>query len=402
MQTQTLPRPHRASRREPSPPPAAAQLPVHRTTAGGPYAWSGPDYYGQPAVKHSHYKWRTATAFFAEGIAAGAQIAATMIDFAGREEDQTLVRNGRYLAVAGAAIAPAMLASSMHTPSRWYNILRIFRPTAPISIGTWALTGFGLLSGLSAAGRLLRRNGRPRMARAQERAFAAAALIPGAVTASYIGTELEETSTPLWASAYPLLSPFVAGAGFADAGAALTLLNEFSTVPEATKRRLDYFTFSSGAVQMAFAYLLDRRWQVRPESAAFRKSNWSTAWRGFIGADLLALAARIMALRSKTAQRQYRLLSSAAKLIGGLGLRHVLVYAGRESGRHPGDYLALTAAAPEQNRALSRLPEARERRRPGAPAVREKAGKNSTVWTIGLFSLVIGVAVYGMLQKEGT
>ena len=401
MQTQTVPRQHRPSRLEPSQPRAAAKAAVRRTADAGPHTWSGPDYYGLPAVKHSHYKWRTATAFFAEGIAAGSQIAATMIDFAGRSEDQPLVRNGRYLAVAGAAIAPAMLASSMHTPSRWYNILRIFRPTAPISIGSWALTGFGVLSGLSAAGRLLRRNGRPRFARMQEKAFAAAALIPGAVTASYIGTELEETSTPFWASSYPLLSPFLAGAGFADAGAALTLLNEISTVPEATKRRLDYFTFSSGAVQMAFAYLLDQRWQVRPESAAFRKSNWSVAWRGFLAADLLALAARIMALRSKTAQRQYRLFSSAAKLIGGLGLRHVLVYSGRESGRHPGDYLAFTAAPPEQNRALSRLP-ARESRRPNVPAVREKVGKPSAVWTIGLFSLVIGVAVYGMLQKEGT
>ena len=51
-------------------------------------------------------------------------------------------------------VGSALLIIDLHTPSRFYNMLRIFRPTSPMSIGSYVLTSFGALSACLAAAQL--------------------------------------------------------------------------------------------------------------------------------------------------------------------------------------------------------------------------------------------------------
>ena len=55
---------------------------------------------------------------------------------------------------AGSVVGAALLIIDLHTPTRFYNMLRIFRPTSPMSIGSYVLTSFGALSALLAAAQL--------------------------------------------------------------------------------------------------------------------------------------------------------------------------------------------------------------------------------------------------------
>jgi len=128
-----------------------AQLWAEQSVA--PY--DGRTYYGRPAIKPSHYKWLISCYLFVGGIAGASQIIAAIADLFGGKGDRGVVRGGRYVALLGALLSPVFLITDLHTPKRFYNMLRIFRPTSPMSIGSWTLAGFGALSGVAALGQAI-------------------------------------------------------------------------------------------------------------------------------------------------------------------------------------------------------------------------------------------------------
>jgi hypothetical protein len=79
---------------------------------------------------------------FVSGICRSAQAIAGVADLAGGEALATVVRNGGYLAFASALVGGPLLLGDLHTPRRWCKMLRIFRKTSPMSIGTWVLISF--------------------------------------------------------------------------------------------------------------------------------------------------------------------------------------------------------------------------------------------------------------------
>jgi hypothetical protein len=114
-------------------------------------AYDGETYYNRPALKPPPYGWLIASYFFVGGLAGVAQLIAGIAEVCGHDDNQSVVRAGRYLGLAGVLLSPVLLIADLRTPRRWYNMLRIFRRTSPMSIGAWTLTGFGLLSGVAAA-----------------------------------------------------------------------------------------------------------------------------------------------------------------------------------------------------------------------------------------------------------
>ncbi|QYU67947.1 polysulfide reductase NrfD [Leptolyngbya sp. 15MV] len=117
--------------------------------------WRGETYHGRPLTKASSFDWKVSFYVAVVGIAGAAQvIAAVARRQPGAEE---LTRRARVLALAGSAIGPMVLIQHLKTTSRWFNMLRIVRPTSPMSVGSWLLTAFGGFSGITALGDLLGR-----------------------------------------------------------------------------------------------------------------------------------------------------------------------------------------------------------------------------------------------------
>ena len=114
--------------------------------------YRGQTYYGQPVVKPSPYGQLIASYLFLGGIAGASQIIATIADWTGDSRNRFITCAGRYLSFGGILAGPLFLIADLRTPGRWYNMLRIFRRTSPMSIGSWTLTAFGGLSGITASG----------------------------------------------------------------------------------------------------------------------------------------------------------------------------------------------------------------------------------------------------------
>jgi protein NrfD len=304
--------------------------------AAAPYgrrcgSYAGQSYYGRPAIKPTHYGWLIAGYLFVGGIAGASQILAAVADLFGY---RGVTRAGRYVALAGALMSPVLLIRDLHTPRRWYNMLRIFRPTSPMSIGSWVLTGFGTLSGLAALCQMLG-------ARVMGRVFGLPAAAAGAVVSCYTGSLLSATSVPLWASAYRLLPPLFGASAMSTAVAATSLAVE----DEDAHIALERMALAAGAAELALMVATERRWREAGVDAPVKEQpGMAAAYRwGVLGLGIL-LPLLIHAIHILTGRRSKpaATLANASALVGGLIQRALLTFAGNSSAERPEDYFSFT------------------------------------------------------------
>jgi formate-dependent nitrite reductase membrane component NrfD len=301
-------------------------------------------YYDQPALKASFWGWKVSTYMVIGGIAGSAQIIATAADLAGGPQHRAIVRNGRYLALAGAAIGAPLLIADLHTPQRFYNMLRIFRPTSPMSIGTYVLLGFGGLSAMLAAAQLRRdlsANYGPGHTAPRLVQLPAAAL--GAAMSTYTGALLAATSTPLWAAAPRLLPALFGASAMASAAAALSL-----TARGLGSEPLGRIEAMASAVELCLLTALRRRLRREGVRTSFAAAPlWLTAAAPVLREAAKALEApksppaamngAVIARRSAP----FGMASAVAVLAGAFLLRHAILRAGNRSARQPRDYFRL-------------------------------------------------------------
>jgi formate-dependent nitrite reductase membrane component NrfD len=181
-------------------------------------------YYGRPVVKASPWQDDIPAYLFLGGLAAGSSLLAAGADFSNLPELRRVARIGALVSVTAGTAA---LVRDLGKPSRFLNMLRVAKPTSPMSVGTWILTTYGPLAGLAGtaevaamlriripiASRLLEIGARPAGVLA---AIAAPAL------ASYTGVLLGDTATPAWHGArHELPFVFVGSAAAAAGGLAM-------------------------------------------------------------------------------------------------------------------------------------------------------------------------------------
>jgi hypothetical protein len=174
-------------------------------------------YYGRPVVRPPVWHKDIAAYLFTGGLAAGSAMLAAGADLTGRP---ALRRAGRLTALAALGASTYFLVNDLGRPDRLHHMLRVAKPTSPMSVGTWILAAFGPMAGLAAVSEATTRMP-PGFARSAAVAagrgagVAAAAVAPALAT--YTGVLLADTATPSWHKAYPEL-PFVfAGSALAAA-----------------------------------------------------------------------------------------------------------------------------------------------------------------------------------------
>ncbi|HEY0391546.1 MAG TPA: NrfD/PsrC family molybdoenzyme membrane anchor subunit [Solirubrobacterales bacterium] len=183
-------------------------------------------YYGRPIVKPPVWKPEIPFYFFSGGLAGASAVLAAGATFAGRP---VLARRAWAGAFAGVTVSPVLLIKDLGKPSRFINMLRVFKPTSPMNLGAWLLAANGGATTLCAGLNLLRpgrRGGAPELA--------AAAL--GAPLATYTAVLVSNSAIPAWSEArWELPLVFAASASASAAGAAAITV---PTVEAGPARRL--------------------------------------------------------------------------------------------------------------------------------------------------------------------
>src|ERR1700736_1910277 len=107
-------------------------------------------YYGLPVLKPPTWTWEVPLYFFFGGISGVSACIAFVAQFF--RSDPALIRVALWMALIGAAICPVLLISDLGRPSRFLNMLRVFKIQSAMSLGAWilmAFSGCALLSVLS-------------------------------------------------------------------------------------------------------------------------------------------------------------------------------------------------------------------------------------------------------------
>jgi DMSO reductase anchor subunit len=292
-------------------------------------------YYGRPILKEPTWEARDIAGYlFAGGLAGASSIVAAG---AAATDRPALARTGRLGALGAISVSLVALVHDLGRPERFYNMLRVAKPSSPMSMGTWLLSAYGPLAGAAAASDVT-----GRLPRAGRAAGIGAAVL-GSGVASYTAVLFADTAVPAWhESRRQLPFVFVGSAASAAAGLGLVAAPLHETAPV---RRV---AVAAAALELGATEHLERNVGLVAETfregraGALLKASRACTVAGTAGAATLAGRSRVAAV-----------LSGAALLAGSALTRFGIFEAGRASTRDPKyvvvpqrERLAERAAAP--------------------------------------------------------
>jgi len=111
--------------------------------AGAPFPMASPEtgYYGIHLLKEPQWTPDVPLYFFVGGAAGASAVIGAVADWIGR--DAELAHTARWIAFGGAMASAALLVHDLGRPSRFLNMLRVFKVQSPMSMGAWTLAAFG-------------------------------------------------------------------------------------------------------------------------------------------------------------------------------------------------------------------------------------------------------------------
>lgn len=273
-------------------------------------------YYGRPIVKEPVWQPEIPAYLFTGGVAGGCALLHGVARVTGQER---LARTALYVGAVADVISPALLISDLGRPERFHHMLRVFKVTSPMSVGSWVLFVSGGASNTAAVLELFD------ILRPVKWAAEVVSFLAGAPLATYTGTLIADTAIPVWHQARKEL-PFLFGASAAaSAGAATTI---FMRPREAgPSRRL---AVAGVAAELGLMQAMEHRLgfvgEVYKQGAAGKLARASKLLTAAGGA-LLATRAR----RSRGAA----VAGSALVLAGEVALRWSVFRAGFQLARDP-------------------------------------------------------------------
>ena len=279
-------------------------------------------YYNQPVIKKSPWTWDIPAYYFVGGLsgaaaALGAAASLVPLGHARRYPLDALILRTRYIATLGSALSAAFLIHDLGRPERFLYMLRVFRPTSPMSVGTYILSGFSAAaaSSLLTTGWLAR-------------ASAIKAGFLGLGLAGYTGVLISNTVVPLWKRPRQVMPVLFMASGAASAASLLDLM---SWNPR-EERAIRIYGIAGKVAELACMKTVECQLAAEPEVArplheGFTGVLWHTG-------KVLSAASLVLSLVPSRAKGWRR----AAGVLGCLGavcMRFGIHYAGQRSALNP-------------------------------------------------------------------
>ena len=172
-------------------------------------------YYGRPVIKEPVWKNPDVPAYlFLGGLAGASSVLAAGAQLSGY---RPLARSAKISALGAISLSAVALINDLGLPARFVNMLRVFKPSSPMSVGSWLLAGYGPVAGAAAVADVT-------------------GLLPGAGLAATLGAGLLgpgiatytaalicDTAVPAWHEGYREM-PYVFAGSAASAAGGLGLL----------------------------------------------------------------------------------------------------------------------------------------------------------------------------------
>jgi formate-dependent nitrite reductase membrane component NrfD len=282
-------------------------------------------YYGRPVLKEPVWEWKIAAYLFAGGLSASSAMLGAGADLTQRPALRKVSRVGALVSILASLY---FLVSDLGRPERFHHMLRVAKPSSPMSMGTWLLSAYGPGAGLAGIAELmpsrLRRTWLGRLVwwLARPAGLLAAGTAPG--VASYTAVLLSHTAVPAWNEARPYL-PFVFVGSAAASGGGFGML--LAPVEEAGPARR--MAAMGQAVEVVASRLMERRLGIVAEAYTTGKAHRLRQW-----SERLTVAGAVGAVLGGRS-RPVSAASGIALLAGSVLQRFGVFEAGIESTRDP-------------------------------------------------------------------
>lgn len=175
----------------------------------------GGSYYGRPIINPPVWEELNIAGYlFTGGLAGASSLVAAGGELTGRP---ALARRSKLCASAAIGISLVVLIRDLGRPARFLNMMRVFKPSSPMSVGTWIVAAYSPLNFAATASDLTG------VLPGVGRAAAVGAGVLGSAVATYTAALISDTAVPAWHDAHAEM-PFVFAGSATSAGAGFALM----------------------------------------------------------------------------------------------------------------------------------------------------------------------------------
>jgi formate-dependent nitrite reductase membrane component NrfD len=172
-------------------------------------------YYGRPVIKEPVWRVPDVPGYlFLGGLAGASSVLAAGAQLSGYRE---LAQVAKVSALGAISLSAVALIHDLGRPQRFANMLRVFKPSSPMSVGSWLLAGYGPVAGAAAVSEVT-----GMLPKAGLAATLGAGLL-GPAIATYTAALICDTAVPAWHAGYREM-PYVFAGSAAGAAGGLGLL----------------------------------------------------------------------------------------------------------------------------------------------------------------------------------
>ena len=273
-------------------------------------------YYGKPILKAP--VWRSPEVpgyLFLGGLAGASSVLAGFAQAAGNHKQAKASK----IAAAGAiGLSGVALVADLGRPERFLNMLRVLKPSSPMSVGSWLISAFG---GAAAAAAACAVTGR--LPKAGAAATAGAAVV-GPAICTYTAALICDTAVPAWHDAHREMPYLFAGSAASAAGG----LGMMAVPVEDAGQAIRFAVLGAATELTAKSLLLRRLGEIAEPYQSGLPGQLMEAAEVLTAAGL---AGAVLASRSRTAI----VLSGAALVASSALTRFGIFEAGLASARDP-------------------------------------------------------------------
>ncbi len=289
--------------------------------AGAPFPQANPQagYYNIPLLKPPQWTPEIPVYFFVGGAAGTSAVIGAIADWTGKNAQ--IARHARWIAAAGAVISTGLLISDLGRPSRFLNMLRVFKPQSPMSMGAWTLAAFGTASGAAAFAQLFRdRLGDFAPIRWLGDISQAASALFGLPFSNYTGVLIGATAIPVWNENVDTLPIHFGMSGLNSAVGTLELMGNTDSTA------LNLLGMGAAAIESWEGYHIESEQKEASEPLRHGLSGWTTRVGGVLSGPV-PLALRLIGWRSPRLRR----LAAISGIAGSVVTRYAWMWAGKAS-----------------------------------------------------------------------
>jgi formate-dependent nitrite reductase membrane component NrfD len=278
-------------------------------------------YYGRPVIKEPTWGAADVAGYlFFGGLAGASSVLAASAHLSGHHD---LARVAKVGALGAISLSAAALVHDLGRPARFANMLRVFKPSSPMSVGSWLLTGYGPVAGAAAVSEVTG------ILPAAGTAATLGAGLLGPAIATYTAALICDTAVPSWHAGYREM-PYVFAGSAASAAGGLGLL---ATAPGAAEPARKLSVLGAGVELIAKRQLI-RRLSASPGQSLAEPYEIGTTGAVLRLAEFLTaggLAGAVLGRRSRVISA----LSGASLLAASAMTRFGIFEAGLASARDP-------------------------------------------------------------------